>query len=78
MTMMSGRDEKRSKMDVDQCQQASTVDQVEKCSLVDVIQEKCSGGCRRHLFFGLLWDFSLWLDRLSSDVASDTWRGRAV
>ena len=44
-----GRDEKGCKMDfdqrrhVDRRRRASTVDGLEKCSLVDVDQEKCSG-----------------------------------
>ena len=38
-----GLDEKGCKMDVDQRRQASTVDGLEKCSLVNVDQEKCSG-----------------------------------
>ena len=46
---MEGRDEKGCKMDVDrrrhsnQRGRASTVDGLEKCSLVNIDQEKCSG-----------------------------------
>ena len=38
-----GRDEKGCKMDVDGRRRALTVDGLEKCGLVEVDQEKCSG-----------------------------------
>ena len=41
--LKNGRDEKGCKMDVDGRRRASTIDGLEKCSLVDVDQEKCSG-----------------------------------
>ena len=41
--LKNGRDEKGCKMDVDGRRRASTIDGLEKCSLVDVYQEKCSG-----------------------------------